>query len=459
MSELHAPEFVSASDMSLLVDQYELSMLRAYHAEGMFDRAVFNLFVRRLPEERNFLLACGLDTVLSYLESLRFDDDALAYLASRGEFDDAFLRWLGDFRFTGDVRAVPEGTPVFAGEPLLEVEGPLPEAQLVETFIMNQMHVQTVLASKAARVRRAAGACTAVDFGLRRMHGADAGLRGTRAYHVAGLDGTSNVLAGRTYGVPVTGTMAHAYVQAHDDELDAFRAFVRVYPDTILLVDTYDTLDGVRKVVRLAEELGDDFRVRGIRLDSVDLAELARGARRILDAAGLDQVRIFASGGLDEWKVQALVAAGAPIDGFGVGTAMGVSADAPSLDMVYKLTEYGGQGRLKLSTGKPVLPGPKQLFRVEESGRAVRDVIAGSDEELDGRPLLQTVMESGRRVGAGRASLDDARALARQEMARLPDRILALETASPPYVVDVSDALKARQRRLTRTVARKEDDA
>jgi nicotinate phosphoribosyltransferase len=424
----------------------------------MSDRAVFSLFVRRLPESRNFLLACGLDTVLGYLEGLRFDEEALDFLASRGEFDDAFLEWLGRLRFTGDVRAVPEGTPVFADEPLLEVEAPLPEAQLVETFVMNQMHMQTVLASKAARVKRAAGERMVVDFGLRRMHGADAGLRSARAFHVAGIDGTSNVLAGKVYGVPVTGTMAHAYVQAHDDELDAFRAFARVYPDTTLLVDTYDTLDGVRKVVRLSEELGDDFQVRGIRLDSGDLGELARGARGILDAAGLDDVRIFASGGLDEWKLRDLVSAGAPIDGFGVGTGMGVSADAPSLDMAYKLTEYGGRGRLKLSTGKRILPGPKQLFRFEESGRAVRDVIARADEDLDGRPLLETVMKGGRRVGAGLATLADARAHAWREMARLPERLLELDPASPRYAVEVSDALEARQERVTRAVARQETE-
>lgn len=236
--------WVHDGNMGLLVDQYELTMLRAYHSEGMTGRAVFSLFVRRLPEGRNYLLACGLDTVLGFLERAYFPDDALKYLASLEPFGREFVDWLSGFRFRGDVWAVPEGTPVFADEPILEVEAPLPEAQLVETFLMNQIHLQTVQASKAARVKGAAGDRTVMDFGLRRMHGTDAGVKSARAFHVAGIDATSNVLAGRIYGVPVVGTMAHSYVQAHDRELDAFRAFVRLYPDAILLVDTYDTLAG-----------------------------------------------------------------------------------------------------------------------------------------------------------------------------------------------------------------------
>jgi nicotinate phosphoribosyltransferase len=429
-------------DVALLTDQYELTMLQAYRAEGMHERAVFSLFVRSLPEQRNFLLACGLDAALAYLETLHFSPDALAHLASTGTFDAGFLKWLGGLRFTGDVWAVPEGTPVFGEEPLLEVEAPLPEAQLVESFLMNQIHAQTVLASKAVRVKTAAGPRTVVDFGLRRMHGADASLAAARAFHVAGVDATSNVLAGRVYGVPVAGTMAHSYVQAHDDELSAFRAFARAFPETILLVDTYDTLEGVRNVVRLARELGDGFRVRGVRLDSGDLGALARDARRILDEAGLRRVEIFASGGLDEREIARLVRSGAPIDGFGVGTAMGVSADAPSLDLAYKLTAYAGRGRTKLSPGKRILPGRKQVFRVEgEDGRAAYDVLAGTGESLPGRPLLRKVMEGGRRLPAGVETLERARRRAREEAARLPERLRALDPADPPYRVRISDVL------------------
>jgi len=466
--------WVTDGNVALLTDQYELTMLQAYWREEMFDTSVFSLFVRRLPTGRNYLLACGLDDVLRYLEDLRFTDDALEYLATFDEFGDGFLEWLGDFRFTGDVHAVPEGTPVFPDEPLLEVEGPLPEAQLAETFVMNQIHLQTVLASKAARVVEVArdwtGAArdpeegsrrrTVVDFGLRRMHGTDAGLKAARAFHVAGVDATSNVLAGRVYGVPVTGTMAHSYIQAHDDEKEAFRSFMELYPETVLLVDTYDTLEGVRIVTELAEELGDQFRVRGIRLDSGDLGALAKDSRRILDDAGLDDVQIFASGGLDEHEIAELLEGGAPIDGFGVGTGMGVSKDAPALDIAYKLTSFGGEGRLKLSPGKKILPGRKQVFRIEEGGRAVRDVLAraGTDAPDGGRPLLRKVMERGRRTAGGRvesggrAYLDDARDRARDEIDRLPDRIRSIKDADPPYDVEISDELREYQERVIEEV-------
>ena len=435
--------WVDDGNVFLLTDQYELTMLQGYWAEEMTDTAVFSLFFRRLPEGRNYMLACGLDAVLGYLERLRPSEEALEHLASTGTFDDDFLAWLADFRFTGTVRAMPEGTPVFPDEPILEVEAPMPEAQLVETFVMNQVHLQTVLASKASRVRTAAGDRTVVDFGLRRMHGTDAGLKAARAFHVAGIDATSNVLAGKLFGVPVTGTMAHAYVQAHEDEMAAFRAFADTFPETVLLVDTYDTLEGVRKVVALAEELGDDFRVRGIRLDSGDLGELARASRRILDDAGLEEVDIVASGGLDEWEIRELLDGGAPIDGFGVGTGMGVASDAPALDIAYKLTSYGGRGRLKLSSGKRTLPGPKQVFRMDADAEGeVRDVIGRADEELPGRPLLRTVMEGGERTDAGRDALGAMRERAAREVAALPKRIRALEGADPPFSVTTSDELE-----------------
>jgi nicotinate phosphoribosyltransferase len=446
--------WVTDRSMALVTDLYELTMLQAYWAGEMLEEAVFSLFVRELPEERNFLLAAGLDDALHYLENVSFDEDALAFLADRPEFQQGFLDWLAGFRFTGEVRAVAEGTPVFANEPLLEVAAPLPEAQLVETFVMNQVHLQTTLATKAARVVAAAGGHDVVDFGLRRMHGADAGMKAARAFHIAGVAGTSNVLAGRAYGIPLSGTMAHSYIQAHADELQAFRDFARTFPETVLLVDTYDTAEGVRRVVRLAAELGSEFRVRGVRLDSGDLGALACEARSILDAAGLHGVRIIASGGLDEYQVAELAASGAPIDAFGVGTRMGVSSDAPTLDMAYKLTEYAGEGRMKLSTGKVSLPGRKQVFRLEEGGRAVRDVIARADEALPGRPLLRTVMRGGRRLPEGHVELDEARAEARRGLAALPEHLLRLEPADPPYPVEVSRALRRDLEALSERVQR-----
>ena len=429
------------SALALFSDLYELTMLQAYLEEGMAGRAVFSLFVRRLPASRNFLLACGLDSVLDYLESLSFTEDDVAYLASLGPFSKRFLAWLGEFRFTGEVHAVPEGTPVFAEEPILEVVAPLPQAQLVETFVMNQVHLQTVLASKAQRVVAAADGRPVVDFGPRRMHGIDAALKAARAFYIGGVAATSNVLAGRRYGVPVTGTMAHSYVQAHDDESAAFHAFARLYGETVLLVDTYDTLAGVEKVIQLAKELGKAFKVKAIRLDSGDLLTLSAAVRRQLDQAGLKRVEIFASGGLDEQRIAKLLSAGAPIDGFGVGTSMGVSDDAPALDIAYKLCEYAGRGRLKLSAGKPILPGRKQVFRMAEGERDVRDVIARADETLPGRPLLIPVMHGGKRLPRARVDLASARAYARTQIARLPDRVRDIAPATPAYPVELSAAL------------------
>ena len=448
--------WVTEHNLALLTDLYQLTMLQAYWREGMDGEAVFSLFARRLPPGRNYLLACGQGEALRAIGELAFERDGLDYLATLGLFRDDFLTWLEDLRFSGDVWAVPEGTPVFADEPILEVVAPIAQGQMLETLVMNQVHHQTVVASKAARVVEAARGCSVVDFGLRRMHGTDAGIKAARAFHVAGLAATSNVLAGRIYGLPVSGTMAHSYVQAHDDELAAFRAFSELYPETTLLVDTYDTLEGVEKVVALARELGEDFRVKAIRLDSGDLAELAHRSREMLDEAGLTGVEIFASGGLDEAEITEILDRDAPIDGFGVGTGMGVSKDAPSLDVAYKLTAYSGKGRLKLSPGKRILPGRKQVFRVEEGGEAVRDLLARHDETGPGRPLLRRVMERGELNQAGREEVEDldaARERARQEIGRLPPRIRALARAEPPFPVEVSEALREYQGEVAKAVA------
>lgn len=444
--------WVDDANQALLTDLYQLTMLQAYWHEGMVGTAVFTFFCRRLPTHRNYLIACGIDDVLRCIETLEFNDSAIAYLSTLPQFDERFLEWLRGFRFSGEVRAVPEGTPVFANEPILEVIAPIHEAQLVETLLMNQLHLQTLLASKASRVVAAAKGRTVVDFGLRRIHGADAGLKSARAFYVAGVDATSNVLAGQAYGIPVSGTMAHSYVQAHDSEIEAFRRFQASLPETVLLVDTYDTPRGVDRVIELAQELGDRFDVRGVRLDSGNLLELARDARSRLDAAGLEHVQVFASGGLDEYAVRDLVDAGAPIDGFGVGTAMGVSADAPSLDVVYKLAEYAGRGRLKTSTGKPVLPGTKQVFRFESSGVAERDVIGRWEEHLDGRPLLRQVMRDGVRI-VPVETLDTIRARVRDELDRLPPTVTQLEAADPPFPVEISEALGAYSREVVEDVA------
>ena len=440
--------------LALFTDLYELTMLQVYFDQGMRETATFDLFFRRLPPGRNYLLACGLADALEYLETLRFGEDDVAYLRTLGCFSEPFVRSLLEFRFGGDVYAVPEGTPVFPNEPLLQIEAPLPEAQLAETFLINQIHFQTLAASKAARVVHAARGRTVVDFALRRMHGTDAGRAGARAFYVAGVDATSNVLAGKRYGIPLAGTMAHSFVQAFDDEREAFRAFLKSFPGSTLLVDTYDTLEGVRRAIELVREHGSAFHVRGVRLDSGDLNALARETRDLLDRAGLASLEIFASGNLDEDAIARLVAQEAPIDGFGVGTRMGVSADAPYLDMAYKLSGYAGRGRIKLSPHKANLPGPKQIFRTERGGRAAGDVLALRGEAVPGRPLLVPVMRAGRRTAAGATGLAEARQRAREELARLPEACLDLAAMATPYRVELSPALAAETARLRASLAR-----
>jgi nicotinate phosphoribosyltransferase len=433
-----------ATTSALVVDLYELTMMQAYHQQGENGHATFDLFVRRLPPGRDFLLVAGLETMLERLEGLRFAASDLDYLATLGLFEESFLERLKSIRFSGDVMAMREGTLAFAGEPILRVTAPIIEAQFFETMVMNQIHLQTLLASKAARVVLAADGRGLVDFGLRRTHGAEAGLYGARASYIAGFDATSNVLAGRCFGIPVAGTMAHSYIQASGDEVAAFRSFAKSFPETILLVDTYDTLRGVERVIALAEELGNDFRVRGIRLDSGDLGALARAARERLDAAGLERLKIFASGNLDESKVRALVAAGAPIDAFGIGTRLGTSEDAPNLDIVYKLAQLDGRPLLKLSTDKKTLPGMKQVWRKRDaSGVPTRDVVGLVEEDLDGEPLLTPVMAAGKRLPADNDDLATARERAAGELRRLPEAMRRLEPVAEPYPVSVSDRLRA----------------
>ena len=436
-----------AGTSALYTDLYQLTMLQAYWREGMDEPAVFDLFVRRL-KDRNYLLACGLEQVLEFLETLSFSEEAIAYLAEQDQFEDAFLDRLADFEFTGDVYAVPEGTPVFPDEPIVEVVAPIGEAQLVETLLLNQITFQTTIASKASRVVEAAGLGDAdrlvADFGMRRAQGTDAAMKGARAMFIAGVDATSNVAAGQAYDLPITGTMAHSYVEAHDSEMAAFRAFSDLYPETILLVDTYDTLDGVRKVIDLVSDM-DDGPIRGIRLDSGDLAELAHESRRLLDEAGLQDVMIFASGGLDEYKIVELLEHDAPIDGFGVGTKMGTSSDQPALDSAYKLSGYAGTPRMKLSAEKSNLPGRKQVVRQYEEGLAVRDVIATDSEQISGAPLLERVMADGERTESGTARpLTAIREHASARLSELPERLRALNPDVPDHEVVLSDGLEKR---------------
>lgn len=443
-------------DAALFTDLYELTMAASYLREGMTALATFSLFVRRLPPERPFLIAAGLPDVLSFLQEFEFSGRAVAYLESLGRFDRSFLAALRKLRFTGSVRAVAEGTPVFADEPLLEITAPIAEAQLVEAAVLNFCHFQTLLASKAARCVLAARGKPIVEFGLRRTHGTDAGMKAARCAYIAGAAMTSNVLAGLEYGIPPTGTMAHSYVTAFRHEIDAFLAFARAFPEhTTLLIDTYDTLAAVRKAVQVARLLEDrGHRLGAVRLDSGDIVTLSRKVRQVLDDAGLSYVKIFVSGGLDEYLIDEYLEQGAPIDSFGVGTRMDVSADVPYLDMAYKLVRYGGRDVLKTSEGKQTWAGEKQVYReLGAHGQFAGDVIALRDEPAPSstaEPLLRTVMEHGRPVEPP-PTLERIRAHCAGTISRLPEGVLRLRDPAA-YSVRYSDRLVALQQSLAAEV-------
>jgi nicotinate phosphoribosyltransferase len=427
----------------LLTDLYQLNMLQAYFEHGDTQTAVFEFFFRKLPGGRGFLIAAGLEQVLDYLERLRFSPEDIDWLAATGRFGNALLDRLADFRFSGDVHAMPEGSIFFPDEPILRVTAPLPQAQLVETRIINLLHYQSLIASKAARMLLAAPGKLLVDFGLRRAHGAEAGLLAARASYIAGFAGTATVLAGKLFGIPIFGTMAHSFIEAHDDELSAFEMFAHSRPDSLtILIDTYDTEAGARKVVALAPRLrACAINIRAVRLDSGDLIALSKSVRRILDEGGLREVNIFASGGLDEDSLQRMLAAGAPIDGFGMGTSLTTSSDVPALDCVYKLQEYAGLPRRKQSTGKATWPGRKQVWRsFDTDGRMCRDVLSLENDAVSGEALIQPVMRAGRRL-APAPPLAASRARAERDLARLPEPLRRLESGAT-YRVDVSDALR-----------------
>jgi len=429
---------------ALLTDLYELNMAASYLRRGMDREAAFSLFVRRLPPGRGFLVAAGLEPCLEFLEGFRFEEAELDHLGQHLGFREDTLAAFADLRFEGDVWAVPEGRIVLANEPLLEITAPIAVAQLVETYLLNVLTFQSTIATKAARCRIAADGRDLVDFSFRRTHGVDAAMAVARATAIVGFAATSNVEAARRFDLQVAGTMAHSFVEAFPTEKDAFTAFATDVPTrTTFLVDTYDTLNGVRTVIEVIRELGLSDHL-GIRLDSGDLEALARGAREILDAEGLTHVRIFASGGLDELDVERLVRAGAPIDAFGIGTRMGVSADAPYLDSVYKLVEFDGRPVLKLSAAKATAPGRKQVFRGPAG-----DVIALRNEPIpEGHePLLVPVMQEGRRTGP-RRTLETARALFEADLARLPEGAVRLRDPQPPRArfSDTLDELTGRVR-------------
>jgi nicotinate phosphoribosyltransferase len=445
---------VELHQTALLTDLYQLNMMQSYLEQGKTDGAVFELFFRKLPPQRSFLMAAGLDQALAFLESLQFREPELDWLSRSGRFSRDFIDYLAGFRFTGEVHAMLEGRVFFADEPILRVTAPLPEAQLVETRLMNLIHFETVIASKAARMVIAAPGKLLVDFGLRRAHGSEAGLLAARASYIAGFAGTATILAELEFGIPTYGTMAHSFIQAFDNEAEAFESFARLRPQNpTLLIDTYDTERGAQKVVALASRLGSKgIAIRAVRLDSGDLLDLSCKVRAILDAAGYQDIQIFASGGLDEWKLRHLLQAGAPIDGFGIGTSLTTSSDAPALDCAYKLQEYAGLPRRKRSVGKATWPGRKQVYRrYDADGRMAGDLLTLESEAAAGEALILPVMHAGRRL---RSSLDlaEARMRATQDLSRLAPALRPLEPAQAypvevaPVVVDLAAAV---DRRLT----------
>ena len=429
---------------TLLTDLYELTMLQGYIDGSMTDVAVFEFFVRRLPEQRNFLMAAGLEQVLTYLSELRFSSEDIEFLRDTELFGDNLLEFLESFRFRGDVDAMPEGTIFFANEPILRVTASLPEAQFIESRLVNILHFQSLIASKAARCVLAAPQKLLVDFGMRRAHGAEAAILAARASYLAGFDGTSTVLAKPVFGIPIFGTMAHSFVQAHDSEIEAFEHFARSHRGPVtLLIDTYDTEEGARRVVQLASRLEKEGkRIRAVRLDSGDPAELSAAVRKILDQGGHPDMRIFVSSSMDEYALETLLAAGAPIDGFGIGTSLDVSADAPALDCVYKIQEYAGRARRKRSTGKKTFPGAKQVFRLLDAhGRLGEDILTVVGDEQAGEPLLRPVMRKGERV-PNLPDLPASRGHAREELARLGPELRSLNTRAD-YALRIAPALEA----------------
>ena len=409
--------------LGLCTDLYELTMAQSYLENGKTGRAVFSLFTRKLPQNRNFLVSCGLETLIESIERFRFTDRELRYLKGLGRFSDDFLGYLKDYRFEGDIYAIPEGKVVFQNEPLVQVEAPLPDAQILETLVINIIHFQTVVASKAVRVYLSAEGRSLVDFGFRRAHGLEAGIYAARASYIAGFDGTSNLEAGARWSIPVFGTVAHSYIMIFDREEEAFRAFARSFPkNSVFLLDTYDTIVAAKKTVQLARQ---GVPVVGVRLDSGDIPSLAREVRKILDSGGLREVKIIVSGGVDEYKIKEWIDEGVPIDAFGVGTKFITSADAPYLDMAYKLVEYEGKPKVKTSPGKATFPFKRQVFRQMSGGQMEKDVVVRYGDREEGDPLVEKVLEGGRLI-CNLPSLGDIRERLMEELKSLPHHLRGL---------------------------------
>jgi nicotinate phosphoribosyltransferase len=439
-----------AENLTLLTDLYQLTMAQAYFREQRMGVATFSLFVRSYPPNRGYFVSAGLEDVLDFLEAFSFESIALDYLAEQKLFSDDFLHYLGDLKFTGAIWAIPEGRIFFTDEPVLEITAPIIEAQILETFVINQIHLQSLIATKAARCIHAGGGRPLVDFALRRTHGTDAGMKVARTSYLAGFAGTSNLLAGCRYQIPVFGTMAHSFVSCFEREIDAFRAYVASFPNhATLLIDTYDTIEGARNAVEVAREMASrGQKLLGVRIDSGDLAAQARAVRKVFDDANLPELKIVGSSGLDEFELAELTRSNTPFDSYGIGTKMGMSADAPWADMSYKLVEYERRPLLKLSPGKTSWPGKKQVFRLRDSeGKLVRDVIGLREENLAGEKLLKEVFREGKMLYRY-PSLMESRNLFAEEFAALPEGFKRIRDPSP-YPVAFSAGLEKLRQQVT----------
>jgi len=446
-------------NLALFTDLYELTMAASYYDHGMFEPATFSLFIRKYPTSRRYFISAGLADVLDYLKDLKFTSDDLNYLEETGLFKPGFLSYLEKFRFTGDVFAIPEGRLFFVNEPIIEITAPLIESQIVETFIINAINLQVMIATKASRCVHVAWPRKLVDFSLRRTHGIDAGMKVARASFIGGFEGTSNVLAGKIYGIPIFGTMAHSFVICFEKEVDAFRAFAQSFPENVvLLVDTYDTISGTVKAAEVGREMAlKGQKLKGVRLDSGDIALLSRKVRKILKRTGLRETTIFASGAFDEYKIQRILDQAGDIDSFGVGTKMGVSADAPYLDMAYKLVKYAGRPVLKLSPEKITLASEKQIFRFTTSkGKLKRDIIGLREDKLEGgEPLLNRVMTRGKVISEF-SDLFHIQKIFLDEFSKLDFKLKSLEKKDTEYRVNLSPRLKSLQSRIVNTLKAKE---
>ena len=445
---------------ALRTDLYQLTMMQAYWKSGHNPEATFDYFVRKIPFG-SYLITAGLTYVLDYIENLRFDDEDIEYLLTQG-FDSEFLEHLRDFRFTGDIHAMPEGSIAFPLEPIIRVTAPIIEAQLIETFLLNKMNFSTLIATKASRVVHAAKGRVIAEFGLRRAQG-DGHLEATRATYIGGCASTSNVMAGKKLGIPVSGTMAHSFVTSFNHEIDSYRAYAQAFPKRcFLLIDTYDSIEGAKKAVIVGKELEKKGeRLLGVRLDSGDLALLSKQVRRILDEAGLDYVKIVASGDLNEWKIEELMKKGAKIDMFGVGTELITGRPTPALDGIYKLSDVMERGqhipKMKLSeeTVKATLPGKKRVWRFFEDGKFKKDIISLEDELIDNaKPLLEQVVKNGKIV-CKRPPLDEIKQAAADNFSNLPDIYKKLEGA-PVYPVEFSAGLAALRETIIEKIKREE---